>query len=84
MSIAGLSIGFGTNTVRLTRRQITNRYFACLREMAIVEQDLTTPDVERHFQRLAAERKQWEAQLTERERARVSAAYSRWYFRFLA
>ena len=84
MSIASLSIGFGTGTVRLTRRQIANRYFACLREMTIVEQDPTAPDVERHLQRLAAERKQWEVQLTDREKARISAAYSRWYFRFLA
>lgn len=84
MSIAVLGIGFGKGTEHLTQRQVANRYLACLREMAIVEQDPTANGVEYHLQHLNVERKELESQLTDRQKAQVSTAYSRWYYRYLA
>ena len=84
MSMAVLSIGFGKGTAHVTHRQVAKRYLACLREMAIVEQDPTVHEVQYHLQCLNAEREELEDQLTNRQKARIGAAYSRWYYRYLA
>ena len=82
--MAVLGMGFGKGTERRTQRQIANRYLACLRKMAIIEQEPTAPGVEYHLQRLNVARKDLESQLTDRQKVRVNAAYSRWYYRYLA
>ncbi len=82
MSIAGLSIGIGS--VRRARRSLVAQYFACLQEMTLLEQNHAAPGAIAEIHKLAEERRRYEDELTREERDRVHAAYSRWYYRFIA